>query len=161
MNDELVKRVPVNVFLADKRSYIYSAAYIYAHNVGNHPLAEVAREADYAACPGVYVGHYAYFASAEHVNGQQPVDLLHRALLNIVGENLCVVIVNRHHCFYTFILMYGAKITAWYAETRQRLAIFMVFHVKNTYFQLVRIIKNITLTTFFFKQKRFHPSRQI
>ena len=112
MNDELIKRVPVDVFHADKRPYVNSAAYVYSHDVGDYPLAEVAREADYASGPGVYVWHYPYLASAEHVYGQQPVDLFHRILLNVIGENLCVVIVNRHHSFYTFILLHGTKIAA-------------------------------------------------
>ena len=117
---ELVKRVPVDVFRADERPYIYSAADVNADNVRDDPLTEIARKADYTACPGMNVGHDADFATAKYVNCQQLLNLLHRVLLDVVSKNLRVVIVNRHHKFFIFNVIHGAKITTGCAETRQK-----------------------------------------
>ena len=50
---------------------------------------------------------------------------------HIVSENLCVVIVNRHHRFHTFILLYGAKIAIRCAETRLRMRFYLSFISKH------------------------------
>ena len=78
LQDECVERVEINGFRHFKRLHEDAAADVNAHNVGNHLVAQIAREADHAARASVHIGHNADFAVGEHPDGEQSLDLFKR-----------------------------------------------------------------------------------
>ena len=89
----------IHVTLADEWLHQDATAYVYAHNVWNYLVAQVARKTNDAACPGMYVGHDAYFTLAEHIDGQQLFDLFAGTVLDVVRIDFYVI------TFYSFHLV--------------------------------------------------------
>ena len=97
MQDKLVKCVPVDVFYTYERPYIYSATDVNSNNIRDDPLPEIAGKADYAACPGMHIGHDANFALSENIDGHQLLDLLNGVVFNVVSIDFYIVVFYGFH----------------------------------------------------------------
>jgi hypothetical protein len=84
--------------------YQDAATDVHPYNIGDNLVAQITRKADDTSGSGMYVGHDADFAIAEHWDSQQPLYLLNGSSLDIVREYLHVVILNGSHCSFILVI---------------------------------------------------------
>ena len=60
---------------ADERLHKNAATYVNTYDIGDNLVSQVTCKANDTACPGMNVGHDADFTLAEHIDGQQLLDL--------------------------------------------------------------------------------------
>ena len=92
---------------ANERLYQDAAPNVHTHDIGYHLVAQVSGKTDDAACSGMYIGHDADFAPAEHIDGLQFLDLLAGAVLDAVSEYLDIVVFEGLHLLYERIRIFS------------------------------------------------------